>query len=133
VIILLAAGAFIRFGSRSVEAPESEPAPAPVSVPETPAPAPAPTPKPKPSVPVPVSVSISNFSFGAATLTVPKGTKVTWTNNDGAPHTASSDSGAFESGSMSTGNQFSHVFSESGSFKYRCAFHPSMVSTIVVE
>jgi len=35
-------------------------------------------------------VKIDNFSFTPTTLTVPAGTKVTWTNGDDVPHTITS-------------------------------------------
>jgi plastocyanin len=37
------------------------------------------------------SVSITGNAFVPATLTIPVGGKVTWTNNDGVPHTVTSD------------------------------------------
>src|SRR3989338_5900720 len=70
------------------------------------------------------SVSIKNFAFSPAELTVAKGTKVVWTNEDSAPHTIASDT--FSSGSLSNGGKFEFVFSEAGTFDYICGLHPSM-------
>lgn len=78
------------------------------------------------------SVSISNFAFSPATLTVAKGTAVTWTNNDGAPHTVTSTSGAFDSGSLANGKSFTFTFSTPGTYTYRCNIHTSMTGQIVV-
>jgi len=36
-------------------------------------------------------VKIDNFSFGPATVTIPVGSTITWTNNDDVPHVVSSD------------------------------------------
>jgi plastocyanin len=41
--------------------------------------------------PASVSVSIAGFSFNPATVRVAPGGTVTWTNNDGSPHTVTSD------------------------------------------
>ena len=42
-------------------------------------------------------VNIDNFSFTPATLTVPVGAKVTWTNKDDVPHTVVSTNKSFPS------------------------------------
>ncbi len=47
--------------------------------------------------PATTEVKIDNFSFGPATLTVPVGTSVTWTNRDDIPHTVVSTEGVFKS------------------------------------
>ncbi len=47
--------------------------------------------------PAAMEVKIDNFSFGPATLTVPVGTSVTWTNRDDIPHTVVSTDGVFKS------------------------------------
>ncbi len=79
------------------------------------------------------AVTISNFSFAPATLNVPTGTTVTWTNNDSTTHTITSDTGAFSSGNLAPGGTFTHTFTSAGSFGYHCAIHPSMKGTITVE
>src|SRR5262249_26462056 len=45
----------------------------------------------------PSEVKIDNFSFTPATLTVPAGTQVTWTNRDDIPHTVVSDDQSIKS------------------------------------
>lgn len=80
----------------------------------------------------PISVQISMFSFSPATVTVPVGTTVTWTNQDSAAHTVTSDTGAFDSGSLSQGGSWSNTFNQPGSYAYHCAFHGSMHGTVVV-
>lgn len=79
-----------------------------------------------------VAVSIENFAFNQATIEIPVGTTVTWTNNDAAPHTVTSDDGAFDSGSLDQGQTFSFTFTTPGQFAYHCNFHPGMQATIVV-
>jgi len=41
-----------------------------------------------------VAVTIMNFAFQPTPLTIPLGTTVVWTNQDTAPHTATSDPGS---------------------------------------
>ena len=105
----------------------------------TPAPtvtAPAPAPAPAP-VAATVGVTIQNFAFGNGAVTVKKGTKLVWTNSDGAPHTVSSTqggvpNGTFESGNLSTGGTFAFTANTPGTYTYVCKYHPSMKGTITV-
>lgn len=78
-----------------------------------------------------ISVNIRNFAFTPATLTVKKGTTVTWTNADSAPHQIKSSS--FNSEILNNGQSFSYTFNDVGNFDYLCAIHPYMVGKIVVE
>jgi len=80
------------------------------------------------------SVSIQNFRFSPSNLTIDVGDSVTWTNNDGASHTASSTSGpvSFDSGTLSGGAIFTFTFNTAGSYDYRCDIHSSMTATITV-
>jgi plastocyanin len=77
------------------------------------------------------AVNIQNFSFNPAELPVSKGTTVTWTNNDSAPHQIKSTT--FNSERLSTGQTFSFTFNEAGAFDYSCAIHPSMTGKIIVK
>jgi plastocyanin len=76
-------------------------------------------------------ISIENFSFNSAAITIDKGTTVTWTNNDSAPHQIKSDT--FNSGTLSNGQSYSNTFNDSGTFNYSCAIHPSMTGSITVK
>ncbi len=106
---------------------QSAPAPAPTP---TPTPAPALTPSPTPTI---TEVEISGFAFVPATITIPVGTTVTWTNQDPVPHTVSSREGVFESGNLPGGATFSYTFDQIGSFEYYCKFHPYMKGEVIVE
>ncbi|HUS36356.1 MAG TPA: PQQ-dependent sugar dehydrogenase [Verrucomicrobiae bacterium] len=79
------------------------------------------------------TVNIRNFAFDPATTTIQVGDTVTWINNDLIQHTATSDSGAFNSGFLSQDQSFSHTFSAAGSFPFHCTPHPDMAGTIVVQ
>jgi plastocyanin len=80
-----------------------------------------------------VTASIANFAFSPANLTVPKGTTVTWTNKDSAPHTVTDDGGAFSSATLGDGDTFSLRFTSAGTFAYHCAVHPSMTGVVAVS
>lgn len=80
-----------------------------------------------------VQVAIQNFAFSPSTLQVAPGTTVTWTNRDQAPHTVTSDSNAWaDSGTLNTGQSFSHTFTVAGTYAYHCTVHPTMTATVVV-
>lgn len=80
----------------------------------------------------PNQVVIDSFAFAPATLTVPVGTTVTWTNRDEEPHTVAASDGSFHSPGMGTGATFTHTFSTAGTFDYVCSIHPMMRGTVVV-
>jgi amicyanin len=78
------------------------------------------------------AVSISDFKFNPATLTVPVGTTVTWTNKDEEPHTIAAKDGSFHSPGMDTNATYSFTFTTAGSYDYICSIHPFMTGTVVV-
>ena len=80
------------------------------------------------------TVKIDNFSFGPATITIPAGTTVTWTNNDDVPHVVTSDDNKmFKSKALDTDDHFSFTFTKPGTYNYYCAIHPKMTAKIVVQ
>ena len=83
--------------------------------------------------PAAVEVKIDNFSFGPATITVPAGTTVTWTNRDDIPHTVVSDDKIFKSKVLDTDEKFSFTFSKPGTYPYFCSVHPKMTGKVVVQ
>jgi plastocyanin len=86
-----------------------------------------------PRVAADLAVTIQNFAFMPTPVTIPVGTTVTWTNRDSASHTTTSDSGLWDSGSLSTGKSFSFTFKQAGTFAYHCSIHPNMHGSIVVS
>ncbi|MGW1197091.1 cupredoxin domain-containing protein [Streptomyces sp. NPDC002536] len=79
-------------------------------------------------------VPIVNYAYSPATLKVSRGTTVTWTNQDSAPHTVTSSvSGPLDSPMLDQNDTFSFTFSNAGTFSYYCAVHPSMKGTVVVS
>ena len=61
------------------------------------------------------------------------GTRVTWTNEDDAPHTATSTEEAFKSPALDLGDTYSFVFNDKGDYPYFCALHPHMKGRITVK
>jgi plastocyanin len=78
------------------------------------------------------TVKIEGMKFVPETVTVKKGDKVVWQNNDMVPHTATAK-GSFDSGSIATGKSWSHAMTKAGRYDYICTFHPGMKATVVVE
>ncbi|TSE01699.1 amidase [Skermania sp. ID1734] len=79
-----------------------------------------------------MKVQIDNFMFSPATLTVPVGTTVTWTNHDEEPHTVVATDGSFRSTALGSGATFAFTFTTTGNFDYVCSIHPFMHGTVVV-
>lgn len=119
-------------------APEETPAaaetPAEETVPaEGEAPAPAEAPADQSSA-AETKVAIADFAFAPADIQAKVGDKITFTNEDSAPHTATATEGAkFDSGSLDQGASFSYTTKKAGSIKFICSFHPNMVGTITVS
>ena len=88
----------------------------------------------------PGSSSPSNGKFFVPdTLTVSKGTTVSWTNGDSTLHTVTSgspeagNSGTeFDSSYLAAGKTFQHPFNTAGTFDYYCTLHPYMKGKVVV-
>lgn len=74
-------------------------------------------------------------AYGENPLVVPLGTRVTWVNEDSAPHTATSTTGVWDSETLATGQTFSFTFTNTGTFPYYCEIHgaASMSGTIQVN
>jgi plastocyanin len=78
--------------------------------------------------------SIVNFTL--ENLNVPVGAAVTWTNQDGAPHTSTSGipdapSHVWESPVLSSGSSFSFTFTEVGAYSYFCRIHPTVMQATI--
>ncbi len=94
--------------------------------------------------PAPAYVSIAEYAFSPDTVTVKAGAQVTWTNNGTLAHTATADSGAFDSGQIAapTGGgaygggtaagSFSFMFATAGTYAYHCTNHPTQMKGVVI-
>jgi len=77
-------------------------------------------------------IGIKNFLYDNPNITITQGDTITWTNNDAATHTATSDKPLFDTGSLTTGQSASFTFNTAGTFPYHCSIHPFMTATITV-
>ena len=78
------------------------------------------------------AVAIKGMKFAPADLTIKAGDSVTFTNMDSAPHTATSDAGAFDTGRLAKGASASLTFGIKGDFAYHCNIHRGMKAVIHV-
>lgn len=79
------------------------------------------------------TVVIENVQFTPAALTVHRGERVVWVNRDLVPHTVTSSTKAFDSGSIAPNGSWSFTPRRAGSYPYGCTFHPVMKGTITVQ
>ena len=72
--------------------------------------------------------------YSPATFTVAVGRMVTWINLDRTAHTVTSTvAGQFDSGLISTGQTWTWTFTQTGTYRYYCTYHPMMTGTIIVQ
>lgn len=80
-----------------------------------------------------VAISIQDFRFDPREITITAGDTVVWSNSGFAPHTTTSDSDIWTSGTLTQGGQpFTRTFNTPGTFPYHCSFHDSMTGVITV-
>jgi plastocyanin len=83
-------------------------------------------------------VQFKDFVYAPATITVSAGTTVTFTNDDSAPHTATSGTsptpdGVFDTGTLTKDDSKTVKLTKPGTFAYYCAIHPFMKATVTVK
>jgi len=84
----------------------------------------------------PNTVTMAGTRFSPSSLTVTKGTTVTWMNNDGNTiHTATADDNSWNTGDIAGNSSKSITFNTVGTFPYNCIYHAAMgmTGTIVVK
>jgi plastocyanin len=77
-------------------------------------------------------VEIVDFVYEPDPVVVQIGGKVTWINQDSAPHTATADDGSFDTGTLEQGKLKSETFKQAGTYTYFCEVHPTMHGTVEV-
>ncbi|MFC7614496.1 cupredoxin domain-containing protein [Actinokineospora soli] len=87
------------------------------------------------SVPTPAlaanhAVSMQNLQYNPASMTIAAGDTVTWTNADSVVHSVTG--GVLNSPDVSPGGSYTFTFNASGTYDYRCRFHPDMIGRVVV-
>ncbi len=78
-------------------------------------------------------VTIDNFAFSSPSLTVARGTEVTWTNQDDIPHSIVLGEIGVRSKALDTDNTFVYRFDKAGTYTYICGLHPFMHAQVVVK
>jgi len=83
-------------------------------------------------------IPIQDFLYDPEAVTVAVGAQITFTNQDEAPHTATSGAspnpdGVFDTGTLTKGQSKSVELVKAGTFSYYCAIHPFMKGTVTVE
>ena len=83
------------------------------------------------------AVAIEEFEFQAERVEVDAGTRVTWTNRDAAPHTATAadveQRASFDTQVIREGKSAGVTFDKPGEYAYICDLHPFMKGTVVVR
>jgi plastocyanin len=79
------------------------------------------------------AVKIASFAYKPAALTVRKGARVRFTNEDRAAHTATADDRSFDTQGIEKGGTAQVTLTRAGTFPYHCDFHPFMKGVIVVR
>jgi plastocyanin len=85
-------------------------------------------------------VTITSTGFNPATISVAKGTTVTWKNADNARHQVASEpypshsnlEGLFSIEPLNTGDTYSYTFNEAGTFNYLDQLNPYKVKGVVI-
>jgi plastocyanin len=83
-------------------------------------------------------VEMEDFKFNPKVLVIKPGTTVKFANKDRASHTATSDTGIFDSGYLAKGEEYFYTFTEPGTYPYYCIPHggpggQGMAATIIVQ
>jgi plastocyanin len=82
--------------------------------------------------PAETRVTIDNFTYKPETITIPKGTKLEWENDDDIPHTVVETRGKFLSPALDTEDKYAFTFDVPGTYEYFCSLHPHMKGKVVV-
>jgi plastocyanin len=77
------------------------------------------------------TVTMAQIAFKPTTLTVARGTEVSFVNKDTAPHTVTQDGGSIDSGVLNPGKTFTLKVNDA--FEYVCTIHPSMKAKVVLS
>jgi plastocyanin len=80
------------------------------------------------------AVTINDRGYDPSTIVVAPGGQVSWTNRGALPHTVTSDTGVFDSGTLMPKAGFSIAAPAAvGTYAYHCTFHAYMQGTVVVS
>ncbi len=77
------------------------------------------------------TVTMAQIAFEPTTLTGARGTRVSFVNEDIAPHPVTQDGGAIDSGVLNPGKTFALEVNEA--FEYICTINPSMKAKVILS
>jgi plastocyanin len=81
-----------------------------------------------------VNCSTATACYSPNPIRVTVGSTVTWMNSTSLAHTATSDTGAWNSGTLAPGGTSSAItFNTAGTFAYHCNFHSDMHGSVIVS
>ena len=79
------------------------------------------------------TIIIEDYTYSPGNLQVPAGARVTWTNRDSAPHSATANDRSWDTGVFGKGKSATLTFESTGTFDYFCSVHPDMKARLVVQ
>jgi plastocyanin len=82
------------------------------------------------------ATDVNSVGYSPANVTVILGVNntVVWSNNDTVIHTVTSTDGSYNSGTIFSGQDWSHTFTQPGTYSYYfCQYHPWMKGTVIVK
>jgi len=74
----------------------------------------------------------TNFLPQVITVVIGMNNTVTWINQDLIAHNVISNTGAFASGDLSSGQTYTFTFTQAGTYPYYCSYHP-MSGVVIVK
>jgi plastocyanin len=80
-----------------------------------------------------VSATIASGGFTPNPINISVGSTVMWMNTDSIAHAIVADNGAYRSGTIMPGGQYSYAFPSAGTFAYHDASNPNMAGTVNVS
>jgi len=85
-------------------------------------------------VTVTIQANNASNSYAPNPVSVRVGQTIAWHNADAITHTATQDSGGFNTGSVAAGaTSAAAMMNTAGTFTYHCTIHPGMVGTVNVQ
>ena len=83
----------------------------------------------------PNTVVMRSESFFPNSMTIARGTTITWRNDDRETHTSTSDNTGWDTGDIPAGATRATTFNTAGTFAYHCTYHRAMgmVGSITVQ
>jgi plastocyanin len=79
------------------------------------------------------TVVIKSFKYEPGVLTIKRGDRVEWKNEDIVPHTVTAQDKSFDSGDIPPGRSWRLTANKAGIFEYGCVPHPNMEAKLVVR